>query len=206
MYLIFLLFIFHSMSASFFTFSSFNGNDKFSCLSCSFKTLKNLFPHESSFRPLPTPLASVITFFTSSGCKLCFLVPGITHSQETKNHNKQQFHLLVFSDDSLISKETEKQNEVCNMGVAWPFWQVRKRVHMILKTSYKITFLLSFNAKLVVYRLVYDRTWKKKAFTTFFFELVQECFPQHKKTRFFVCINLEFKSIGWKNCGSWMFV
>ena len=106
----------------------------------------------------------MITFFTSSGCKLCFLVPGITHSQETNNHNKQQFHLLVFSDDSLISKETEKQNEVCNMGVAWPFWQVRKRVHMILKTSYKITFLLSFNAKLVVYRLVYDRTWKKKSF------------------------------------------
>ena len=104
----------------------------------------------------------MITFFTSSGCKLCFLVPGITHSQETNNHNKQQFHLLVFYDDSLISKETEKQNEVCNMGVAWPFWQVRKRVHMILKTSYKITFLLSFNAKLVVYRLVYDRTWKKK--------------------------------------------
>ena len=104
----------------------------------------------------------MITFFTSSGCNLCFLVPGITHSQETNNHNKQQFHLLVFYDDSLISKETEKQNEVCNMGVAWPFWQVRKRVHMILKTSYKITFLLSFNAKLVVYRLVYDRTWKKK--------------------------------------------
>ena len=69
----------------------------------------------ASPRP-PAPLASMITCFTSSDCKLCFLVPAITHSQETKNHNKQQFHLLVFSDDRLISKETEKQNEACNQS------------------------------------------------------------------------------------------
>ena len=30
-------------------------------------------------------------------------------------------------------------------GVAWPFWQVRTRVHAVLKTSYKKTFLLFFN-------------------------------------------------------------
>ena len=104
----------NSMSASFFTVSSLSGNNKrnkFSCISCSFKTLKN-----SHMKVAPAPLASMITFFTSSDCKLYFLVPGITHSQETKNHNKQQFPLLVFSDDRLISKETEKQNEVCNQS------------------------------------------------------------------------------------------
>ena len=138
-----------SMSASFFTVSSFSGNDIvkhfcvtvsyqritslaqermsscflswFSCISCSFKTLKN-FPMKVTFTPSPPsqlvspPLASMITFFTSSGCKLCFLFPDITHSQETKNHNKRQFHLLVFSDDRMISKETEKQNEVRNQS------------------------------------------------------------------------------------------
>ena len=30
-----------------------------------------------------------------------------------------------------------------NRGVGWPFWQVRTQVHMVFKTSYKITFLLS---------------------------------------------------------------
>ena len=147
----------------------------------------------------------MITFLMSSGCKLCFLVPGITHSQETKNHNKQQFHLLVFSDDRLISKETEKQNELCNMGVAWPFWQAHKRVHMILKTSYKITFLLSFNAKLVVYRLVYNRTWKKSFYNVLLWAGTG-MLTAAQEDAIFLCINLEFKSIGWKICGLWMFL
>ena len=30
-------------------------------------------------------------------------------------------------------------------SVAWPFWQVRTRVHIVLKPSHKITCLLSFN-------------------------------------------------------------
>ena len=103
---------------AFFTVSRFSGNGKFSCISCSFKTFKN-FHMKVAFNPLPSPLASMIT--VSSNCKLCFLFPGITHSQETKDHNKQQLHLLVFSDNRMISKETEKQNEGCNRGVAWPF-------------------------------------------------------------------------------------
>ena len=106
------------MSANFCTVSSFSGNDivKHFCVTVSYQRItsiaaflavsKHLKISESSFRP-PHPLASMIT---------CCLSSGITHSQETKNQNKQQFHLLVFSDDRLISKETEKQNEVCNKG------------------------------------------------------------------------------------------
>ena len=85
----------------------------------------------------PPPPATMITFFTSSGCKLCFLFPGVTHSQEAKNHNKQQFHLLVFSDDRMISKETEKQNEACNQRRL-----VIRRSCMKLKSSER---LMSFD-------------------------------------------------------------
>ena len=52
------------------------------------------------------------------------------------------------------------------MGVAWPFWQVRTRVNVVLKTSYKITFLLSNNLhnSVAVYRLVYNRKSYQKSF------------------------------------------
>ena len=52
------------------------------------------------------------------------------------------------------------------MGVASPFWQVRTRVNMVLKTSYKITFLLSNNLhnSVAVYRLVYNRKSYQKSF------------------------------------------
>ena len=106
------------MSANVYTVSSFSGNDivKHFCVTVSYQRItslaaflavsKHLKISESSFPPPhPHPQASMIT---------CCLSSGITRSQETKNHNKQQFHLLVFSDGRLISKETEKQNEVCN--------------------------------------------------------------------------------------------
>ena len=55
---------------------------------------------------------------------------------------------------------------------------------------------------LAVYRLVYNRGDIKtnKAFKTFFFELVQECLPAQGKAPL-LYRNLEFKSVGWKNCG-----
>ena len=55
---------------------------------------------------------------------------------------------------------------------------------------------------LAVYRLVYNRGDVKtnKAFKTFFFELVQECLPAQGKAPL-LYRNLEFKSVGWKNCG-----
>lgn len=61
----------------------------------------------------------MITFLASSDCKFCFLVPGITHSQETQNHDKKQaVHLSLFFDNRLISIETENQNNETSLKSA----------------------------------------------------------------------------------------
>ena len=44
---------------------------------------------------------------------------------------------------SLINGQLQRQH--MSRGVASPFWQVHAGVHMVLKTLYKIAFLLFFN-------------------------------------------------------------
>ena len=51
-----------------------------------------------------------------------------------------------------ISKIAKYQSDttsyVLNRDIVRPFWQIRTRVHMVAKSSYKVTFLLSFNTYL----------------------------------------------------------
>ena len=96
-------------------------------------------------------------------------------------------------------KRANPQQQPCpfvhTRSVAWPFWQVRTRVHMVFKTSYK--------TKLAVYWYA-NRTRYQKSFKTFFFELVLKCLQAQGEAP--LCRNLENKSIGWKNSGMYMFV
>ena len=84
------------------------------------------------------------------------------------------------------------ENMITFRGVGWPFWQLRTQVHMVFKTSYKITFLLSFNTQLPVYRLVYNKTWyQKKLLKRSSLSWYRNIY-QHKATRLF-CKKLSLK-------------
>ena len=61
-------------------------------------------------------------------------------------------------------------------GRSETIWQVHMRVHMVSKTSYKITFLLSFNTYCGSLQAFFQyKVISKRAFKTFFVELVLGC-------------------------------
>ena len=90
-----------------------------SSISCHFRTLNH---QNFTVGVALGPLLSMITFIfhiLCSDCKFFFLVPGITHSQETKNHDKQQaFHLSLFFGNRMVLIETENQNKKCHIKSA----------------------------------------------------------------------------------------
>ena len=77
-------------------------------------------------------------------------------------------------------------------GVGWPFWQVRTQVHMVFKTSYKITFLLSlihncqFTGLFTIKRDIKKKLLKRSSLSWY------RNISQHKARRLF-CKNLSLE-------------
>ena len=90
-------------------------------------------------------------------------------------------------------------------GVAWPFWQLRTRVYMVLKTSYKIVFFafLKYTIGSLQACSQYDMISKKlsKRSSLTWASWYRNVY-QHKERQLFCAdIYVEFKSIGaclWK--------